>query len=1092
MGALDPMPLQLIRSAASDPLWEDCVAHFLDESATHIGPTGYASHLWVVHRAQRDRLYARAAQRGLPGWFSPPVSFFSQLRDLFGVSERPIGILTGRLLVARLATASARRYGVAATTREAGPARGHMLDRLFSELLPEGTLPDELAGALAGLETDAFGESRNAWVVDTYREFLQALDERERYDPRSIHAMVAARIEAGGLRSAIGGARRLHVYGLTSLRGRRRFVRALAAQDEVEVLVYLPTEVGESEWDLLANRPPRLVCGSEPHRRVRVQPAPDAVRETRWIARQIKTLLAAGDVALHEVAVVARTGRQDTRRVHRALREAGVPSTARIRTRLAEIPALRAILELFRAVSEGWTYRGLRQVLASPYFDVDVDLRGIDHLSTIRRIHGLDEWHRWLERLRERAEANEGRALARVGVTGARLERDLSRFERLRDVLGALEGEHTELEWIDRTLAVLRGDVLDLRRRLCQAVGDRWDVVRLDQRGALALEGLLVEWGEWPGARESRSAFPAGEWYARLRRLLEANELALSTPLQQGVQVLEAHEAASTPFQHTFLVHANDGVFPQPPATAGVFTEQERVALKGLGLPLTTRVEALERERRLWRAIVSGQDITITYRTTDANGVPRLPSPLVPDHDPGSEIPRTRMEVTPPGAGDPEGQGSEDLAASRLELIKGDVARFAKIRRGGDRSAFHTADPHRVGHAVLTAFADELRAGHLDPFIDTERELFGEASAAAARGGAEEEAPTVDSSEAAALFGVQRPLSEQPTAWNGKLRDPWVLAHIRKHFGEDRQWSATQLEAYGRRPFDFFLDRVLGLGDMEEADEETSPLTYGSIAHAILQRFFESLETPHPTSFDARARRHLDQAFEAVCDAYEHAESDWLGVPHVWRAKRAELRDRLERFLTWELEKARGAPIALELAFGRGKDQPAVDLSGADKRGGRRQLILGGRIDRVDRTAEAEDAPLRIIDYKSGSYVPAAGAYKDGAGLQTALYMAAVQELGIGSAAEGVYRSLKNRRNQSKLKASGVEAVLRFARSIPARIREGLFEAVQARSTPIAPWQPGPDLTRSTAHVSGGTRFDAVPGSVEASVSDEPVRGEQN
>jgi RecB family exonuclease len=1085
--ALDPMPLQLIRSAASEPLWEDCVGHFLDESGGHIGPTGYESHLWVVHRAQRDRLYERAARRGLPGWFNPPVSFFSQLRDSFGISERPIGILTGRLLVARLATASARHHRVAAATREAGPARGHMLDRLFSELLPEGTTPDELAGALAGLETDGFGERRNAWVVDTYRAFLQALDERERYDPRSIHAIVAGRIEAGGLRSAIGGARRLHVYGLTSLRGRRRLVRALASQDEVEVLVYLPTEVGDSEWDLLANRPPRLVSGSESDQTVRVQPAPDAVRETRWIARQIKTLLAAGDVALHEVAVVARTGRQDTRRLHRALREAGVPSTARIRTRLAEIPALRAILELFRAASEGWTYRGVRQVLASPYFDVDIDLRGIDHLSTIRRIHGLDEWHRWLERLRERAEANERRALARVGVTSARLEHDLSRFERLRTVLGALEGEHTELQWIDRTLAILRGDGLDLRRRLCHAVGDRWDIVRLDQRGALALEGLLVEWGEWPGVRASRTAFPAGEWYARLRRLLEANELALSTPLQQGVQILEAHEAASTPFRHTFLAHANDGVFPHPLATAGVFTEQERMALKTLGLPLTTRVEALEREHRLWRAIVSGPDITITYRTTDASGVPRLPSPLVPDHDPGSEIPRTRMEVTPRGD-DAEDPG--ELAVSRPELTQGDVARFGRIRRGGDRSAFHTPDPHRVGHAVLTAFADELRSGHLDPFIDTEGELFGEAPIAAERGGTEEEPPTVDSSAAAALFGVRRPLSEQPTAWNGKIRDPWVLAYIREHFGEDRQWSATQLEAYGRRPFDFFLDRVLGLGDMEEADEETSPLTYGSIAHAILQRFFESLETPHPTSFDPRAHRHLDRAFEAICGAYEHAEGEWLGVPHVWRAKRAELRDRLERFLTWELEKARGSPIALELAFGLGKDRPAVDLSGADRCGAHQHLILGGRIDRVDRTGEAEDAPLRIIDYKSGSYVPTAGAYKDGAGLQTALYMAAVQELGIGSAAEGVYRSLKNRRNQSKLKASGVEAILRFARSIPARIRGGLFEAVQARSTAIAPWQPGPDLTRSTAHVTGGTRFDAVPGSVESSVSDEPVRGE--
>ena len=800
-------------------------------------------------------------------------------------------------------------------------------------------------------------------------------------------------------------------------------------------------------------------------------------KRVRWVARQVKSLLRAGDVAPHEVAVVARTGRQDTRRLQRALQAAGVPSTARIRTRLAEIPALRAILELFRAVSEGWTYRGLRQLLASPYFDVDVDLRGIDHLSTIRRISGLEDWLGWLQHLRERAEAHEGRALARVGVSASRLDLDLAHLQRLRDTLAVLEGEGTELEWIEHTSAILRSEFLDLRRRLCHAVSDRWDVVRLDQRGVLALESLLGEWGEWPGIRESRITFGAGEWYARLRRLLEGNELALSTPLQQGVQVLEAHEAASTPFRHTFLVHANDGVFPQPSAMAGVFAEHERTALKALGLPLTTRVEDLERERRLWWAIVAGRDVTITYRTTDANGIPRLPSPLVPDHDPGTEIPRTRMEVPVHGARegeDGEGEDGEGSAASRFELMQRDVGRFGDLRRGGDRSAFHTPDPHRVGHAVLTAFADELRTGHLDLFLDTERELFGEAP------------------PAAALFGVRRPLSEQPTAWNGKLRDPWVLAHIRERFGEDRQWSATQLETYGRRPFDFFLDRVLGLGDMEEADEETSPLTYGSIAHKILQRFFESLGSPHPDSLDERARAHLAEAFDAVCSAYEHSESEWLGVPHVWRAKRAELRDRLERFLAWELEKAPGSPIALELAFGRGERHGAVDLSGSDKSGVHQRLLLGGRIDRVDRIGEAEGAPLRIIDYKSGSYVPAAGAYRDGAGLQTAVYMAAVKELGIGSASEGVYRSLKNRKNQSKLKASGVEAVLRFARSIPARIRRGLFESVQAPSTRIAPWQPGRDLTRSTAHISAGTRFDAIPGSVDGGESEEPTRGERD
>ena len=88
---------------------------------------------------------------------------------------------------------------------------------------------------LEPLARDEFTRRRNDWVADTYEEFLGELDERQLYDPRSIHAMVARRIEEGGLSAALGGAERLHVLGVTSLRTRQRLFRALADQDEVEV-----------------------------------------------------------------------------------------------------------------------------------------------------------------------------------------------------------------------------------------------------------------------------------------------------------------------------------------------------------------------------------------------------------------------------------------------------------------------------------------------------------------------------------------------------------------------------------------------------------------------------------------------------------------------------------------------------------------------------------------------------------------------------------------------------------------------------------------------------------------------------------------
>lgn len=80
--------------------------------------------------------------------------------------------------------------------------------------VPEGVGPDDLAVALEEIAIDDFAERRNAWVVGTYRAYLKALDEMGRVDLRSVPARLADAIDAGALPAALGGAGRLHVYGL--------------------------------------------------------------------------------------------------------------------------------------------------------------------------------------------------------------------------------------------------------------------------------------------------------------------------------------------------------------------------------------------------------------------------------------------------------------------------------------------------------------------------------------------------------------------------------------------------------------------------------------------------------------------------------------------------------------------------------------------------------------------------------------------------------------------------------------------------------------------------------------------------------------
>ena len=1066
------MPLRLIRAPSNRELWSTCAETFLQELGSFTGPSEPPSWLWLVHRNQRDSLLEMAAECGIRAWLAPPFSFLSELRSLFSIEARPVGILTGRLLVARTAVRVGREIGFERALHEHGPARAHMLDSVFSELLPEGVRPDALDAALTALGGDAFATERNAWVAGTYREFLAELDRRELYDPRSIHAMVAERIESDGLPAALRGAGRLHIYGLTNLRGRRRLFEALAAQPDVDVVVYVAADEEGSEWDELAQSVEtvgEVIEGVA----TEVQPAPDAVREAAWVARRVKRLLAEGTAEPHNVAVVARSGRRDTRLVHRALEAAGVPSTARLRTVLAEIPALRILLELFRAEARGWDYGSLRHVLSSAYVGSGVDLRAIDHVSHDRRVEGLEQWAAALRQTRSLLDDEErARRLRREGLYADRIDKDMRRLEEFRARIAPLAVRRTEKAWIDLTLDILSGAWFDYRRRACAAVGDRWDIVRLDQRGIVQLEELLREWRRLV---DSAAELDVADWHRRIRRLLEANELVFSTPLQAGVQVLEAHEAALTPFDHLFVVHANDGEFPRLAAGTGVFSDAERSALRGAGLPLSHRDESLRRERTLWRAVTAGSRVTISYRTTDANGVPRLPSLMVPEHDPGRELPRT-LDVT--ARVEASGLKSELEPVSPAQHGRCEVQRLAHLRRGGDPAEFETPEPHLIRHAVLTAFSEELRDGALDDFVTRDSELVD---------GHSEIADPTEPGEAGSvrdpelILAPDRPFSERPNAWNGKIRDPLILEVLAHRFGPDYVWSASSMQSYARRPFDFLLERVLRLDEAKEADEETSPLAFGAVAHRLLEVFYARTKDDLPPALDEAAARLYEEIADEVLAGYERGGELWLGLPALWAVTREEVRDKVREYLAVELKYLADKdehPIRVELAFGASDDEGGLlRLRGQDNRERSREFALRGRIDRVDRHGPGDDGWLRVIDYKSGT-IPSPRGYDDGALLQTALYMKALNKLGNNNIEAGVFRSIKNKiQNGAMLKASDVDRVLGYAFAIPARVRAGLFEAVLARSVgEPAPWQLGPDVTRSESVLSSGSRFDIVAG----------------
>lgn len=1013
---LDGMPLHLHRSASNRVLWDAFSGRFLEELGDEPGP-GFPTHAWFAHRTHRDLLLESAEGRGIRGWVGVPFSFLADLPERLGVEGRPAGLLTRRRLLARLAAREGRRYGIATAGdgRDGGVVRGHVLDSLFGEMLPEGVEPDLLRSVMDSLGGDDFSGRRNAWVAGTYGAYLTALRDAGLYDPRAVPALLATAVRSGSLSDAVGGAGTLHLYGLHSLRTRTAMVRALADQVRVEVHTYLPPAHPDDEWERLATATETLPAADvDPG----IKPAPDQEREMRWVAKRVKELLVGGDVEPHRVAVVARTGLEDTRRAHQALEEAGVAASARIRTPLSEVAALRFVLELVRGAADDWPYRTLRNVLSSPYLDVEVEVWLLDRIADERRVRGLDGWRAALGDFRERLLGGEDPTEGQQALA-ERVEESRRALERFAVEVASLSGRRPETDWIQVTRALLDPGILWFRHRLSRPVRERWDVVRLDQRGVLQLEALLDEWSKLELDDEPMDV---GEWHALLARLLEGHTLTLSTPMQRGVQVLEAHDAALTPWEHVFLVHANDGEFPRLRGSGGVFTEEERQHLHAR-LPLSHRELDLRRERTLWQAVTGAARVTVSYRTTDPSGQPLLPSLLVPEHDPGQEL--SRIWTLP---GTPLG---------REEWL---LARAGALREPGGRDAAADGLEPPLEAALVNAVAEWERALQ-------ER--------------------------------TRRGADLRPSPWSGHLRDPVVRDGLARRFGPDRIWSASQLERYATCPFLYLVERVLGLAGVEEAEEETSALTFGGVAHEVLERFYRTMERPLPSDFDGRAAARLDAVLEEVRKRRE-AGDEWLGIPVLWRQTLRRIREAVEGYLRWELpllDRNGHAPVETEYAFGFGEEDP-VHLVGLDRGGAGVELRLRGRIDRVDVVGEGEGARYHVIDYKSGM-LPSAKGYLDGSTLQAALYLSAwTAATGLRGQTSG-YRSIKSPTGKGSQRAVRWEddkhrAALAIASSIPGRLRAGHFEPVLAEArSGWASWDPGREVTRGRSQLEEGSRFDA-------------------
>ncbi|MEO0076130.1 MAG: PD-(D/E)XK nuclease family protein, partial [candidate division WOR-3 bacterium] len=74
--------------------------------------------------------------------------------------------------------------------------------------------------------------------------------------------------------------------------------------------------------------------------------------------------------------------------------------------------------------------------------------------------------------------------------------------------------------------------------------------------------------------------------------------------------------------------------------------------------------------------------------------------------------------------------------------------------------------------------------------------------------------------------------------------DPAIKKILSKHFGPTKRISVTTLDKYARCPYQFYLENVIEVEDLDEPEYQIEPTLWGNIAHAVFERLYQTGPVP--------------------------------------------------------------------------------------------------------------------------------------------------------------------------------------------------------------------------------------------------------
>ncbi len=644
--------------------------------------------------------------------------------------------------------------------------------------------------------------------------------------------------------------------------------------------------------------------------------AADRRAEVEGMAREIIGLCRDRDYRWRDIVVLLRDIDSYAGLIEAIFTDYGIPFFLDHKRTVLHHPVVELIRAALETVAENWPFDPVFRYLKTDL--APVSREEVDLLENYVLAHGIrgSRWYDdkpWLYRRRLTLETDDDIS-----------EQEKQNLEQINSIRAAAVAALADFHRVVQDDSVTVADYTGALYKLLEQLGvpgqlERWASLATE-------EGRLEEAREHEQIWEDLVALldvvvkALGEEELSLNQYMVILDAGLATlrlglipPGLDQVVVGSLDRSRSPHVRAAFVPGINDGVLPARLSEQGIFTEIERERLQDSGLSLApgVRRRVFDEQYIIYLALTrAAERLVISYPLADGEGRALRPSPVVhrfweifPDLVEG-------LWLQEPGAGQVRDLEFVTHPGRCLTYLAG------RLR---DAGAGRQIDP--LWWDVYNWF---VRNRYDDPMF----------------------ARVINS-----LFYRNR-------------EDRLPCAISRRLYGQSFKTGVSGLEKFRSCPFAHFLSYGLRLKD-RAVFRLQAPDT-GQFFHAALKLFAQRLQDEGLDWGKLEKGRCRELAGEVVDTLAPRLQSEILLSSARHRYLTGRLKSIVQRsvlVLSEHARRGRFRPVGLELAFGPGGELPGVvfTLPG----GG--EMLLTGRIDRLDAARHEGALYLRVIDYKSGA-----------------------------------------------------------------------------------------------------------------------------